>query len=81
MWNLFSTLVYLVSIFMDSLIIGFHLNLLTHGDITTLNSLLSTVMLIDIILKFFVAFRSNMADFSTDGDEDELEDKIDSKSA
>ena len=55
-WNLFMTLVYLVSIFQDTLTIGFHLDPLLIPWICTTQSMLSVLMLIDIFVKFFVAF-------------------------
>ena len=82
-WNLFATLVYLVSIFMDSLIIGFHLHPLLVPSITTANSILSAVMVFDIILKFFVAYSSNMTeslgDQDSDDDDEVLNTHIDNK--
>lgn len=51
------TLFYLVAIIIDTLIMGFHLKLLLIPEINILQSIFSFVMIIDIILKFFVAIR------------------------
>ena len=50
---------YLFAIFIDTLIIGFHLHPLRDPSICTINSIMSGVMIFDIILKFFQAYRVN----------------------
>ena len=55
-WNLFMTLVYLLSIFQDTLTLGFHLDPLLDPWVSISQSALSALMIIDIVVKFFVAF-------------------------
>ena len=57
-WNLFATIFYLISIILDSLIIGFHLTPLLTPKITTMNTIISFLMLTDIILKFFIGIKA-----------------------
>ena len=66
-------LFYLVSIFADTLIIAFHLWPLTDPLICTFNSVLSGIMIFDIILKFFQAFQANTNVIDESEDEEELE--------
>lgn len=58
-WNLLTTVVYLFSIFVDTLVIGFHLKPLLNPHIQFWSSIFSIVMVIDVGLKFCVAFRAN----------------------
>ena len=70
-WNLITTLVYSVSIFIDTLVIGFHLTPLLVPALQTWTSVFSIMMVLDVFLKFFVAIRSNSADFvETEQEED-----------
>lgn len=49
-------IIYLISIFLDTFIIGFHLHPLLFPGVTTWNSCFSALMFVDIILRFFVSF-------------------------
>ena len=70
-WNMFMTSVYLVSIFIDTLIIGFHLHPLLTPSIVTTQSIAGALMLIDIIVKFFVGFRSQQQGLDEDSDDED----------
>ena len=66
-------IVYLISIFADTLILAFHLWPLTDPLICTFNSILSGIMIFDIILKFFQAYRANTNVIDeSDNEEEEL---------
>ena len=72
-WNLITTLVYATSIFIDTVVIGFHLQPLLNPALQTTTSLFSAIMIIDVGLKFFVAFRANTAEMNViEDDEDEI---------
>ena len=71
MWNILMTAFYLTAIIMDTLIMGFHLQLLLIPEINIVQSIFSAVMIIDIILKFFIAIRHSQTD---EEDQDEEED-------
>ena len=58
-WNLITTFIYLGSIFIDTLVIGFHLKPLLVPQVQTATTLFSAVMVLDVGLKFFVAYRSS----------------------
>jgi len=60
-WNMIMTAVYLVSLFMDTLILAFHLYPLLNPSVSNWNTILGTLMLIDITLKFFIAFRATQS--------------------
>lgn len=60
-WNLLTTLSYFISIFIDTLVLGFHLRPLLDADLQTCTTVFSATMVIDVVLKFFVAFRQNSA--------------------
>ena len=70
-WNLFTTIVYLFSIFIDTLVIGFHLVPLLSPNVATWTSTLSVTMAIDVGLKFVLAFPSNSSFEEIDDEEDE----------
>ena len=53
LWNALMTIVYLVSIFFDFFIVGFHLRPLLKPGVTNCSTMLSAMMLIDVVLKFF----------------------------
>lgn len=63
-WNAFMTLVYIASIFTDSLLIAFHLTPLLEPDISNWSTISSVLMLLDIIIKFFVAFKANQTELA-----------------
>ena len=65
------TAFYLTAIIMDTLIMGFHLQLLLIPEINIVQSIFSAIMIIDIILKFFIAIRHSQTD---EEDQDEEED-------
>ena len=71
-WNLITTLVYATSIFIDTIVIGFHLKPLLTPALQNTTSIFSAIMIIDVVLKFFVAFRANTAEMVIEDDEDEL---------
>ena len=71
-WNLITTLVYATSIFIDTIVIGFHLKPLLTPALQITTSIFSAIMIIDVGLKFFVAFRANTAEMVIEDDEDEL---------
>ena len=71
MWNILMTAFYLTAIIMDTLIMGFHLQLLLIPEINIVQSIFSAIMIIDIILKFFIAIRHSQTD---EEDQDEEED-------
>ena len=56
-WNIIMTMVYLISIIIDTLILGFHLRLLLIPSFNMWQMIFSAVMIVDIILRFFVAIR------------------------
>jgi len=73
-WQLTMTMVYLVAIILDSFIMSFHLQPLREPDINFWQTLFSFLMVIDIFLKFFIAFISTKQ--STDegsSDEEDLD--------
>ena len=72
LWNALMTIVYLVSIFFDFLIIGFHLRPLLTPAVTNCSTVLSAMMLIDVVLRFFQAFKANQTELvNEDNDNDE----------
>ena len=69
------TPVYLYSIFTDTLIIAFHMWPLLNTQVANMNSVLSAIMIFDMILKFFKAFKANQTELvNEDHDKDEKED-------
>ena len=58
-WNIIMTVVYLIAIIMDTLIIGFHLRLLLNPEFNVWQMVFSAIMIIDIILRFFIAIRQS----------------------
>ena len=64
-------IIYIISIFMDTFIIGFHLRPLLFPEVTVWNTCFSALMLIDVFLKFFIQFRSENLLEDDDEDEDE----------
>ena len=68
-WNMLMAVIYLVSIFMDTLIIGFHLHPLLDPSICNWNTSLSFLMLFDVFLKFFISYPAT----SINGEEEEDE--------
>ena len=75
-WNIVMTVFYLTAIIMDTLIMGFHLQLLVIPEINIMQSGFSAVMLIDIILKFFIAIRNSQTDEEDEEEEEEDERKV-----
>ena len=74
LWNALMTVVYLVSIFFDFAIVGFHLRPLLEPAFTNCSTVLSVMMLIDVVLKFFQAFKANQTELvNEDNDNDEKE--------
>jgi len=51
--------IYLFSIYIDTFVIAFRLEPLTDPFMCNLGTVLSIIMLIDSILKFFLAFKAN----------------------
>ena len=81
-WNIVMTLLYLVAIIIDSLVIGFHLELLLVPKINICQSIFSAVMILDIVLKFSVAIRNSQTeDEEADEEEKEEEDIYERRSA
>lgn len=69
--------VYLFSIFFDTIILAFHLRPLLTPDITSCNSILSGLMVLDIILTFFIAFKTNYSELALENVvKDEKDDSI-----
>ena len=68
------TLVYFISIFVDTLAIGFHMTPLLIPNFATWSMVLSLMMIIDTFLKFFVALRANAA-ANQENEEEEEEEK------
>ena len=74
LWNSLMAVIYLISIFMDTLIIGFHLYPLLTPSVSKASSSLSSIMLVDVILKFFLAFKANQTELvSEDVEKDEAD--------
>lgn len=73
-WNLITTLIYSISLFMDTIVIGFHMTPLLVPDLQNATTIFSAVMIVDVVLKFFVAFRANSA--LNVGSEDEEEEAL-----
>ena len=61
-WGMFMTIIYLLSIFLDSLVLAFHLHPLTNPGLQNWSTVFTIFMIIDIIVKFFVAIRPNTAE-------------------
>ena len=70
-WNIFMTMVYLFSIIQDTLIMGFHLRLLLIPEMNMWQMVFSLVMIIDIILRFFVAIRQSQTEEDKEEDNEE----------
>ena len=70
-WNLITTIIYSVSIFIDTIVIGFHMTPLLVPDLQNTTTVFSAVMIIDVLIKFFVAFRANSANMAVSEDEEE----------
>jgi hypothetical protein len=78
-WNLTMTVVYLISIFMDTLILGFHLTPLLDPRVNLWSTFFGFLMVVDIILKFFVAFRASQS--SVNAEDEVKEEKLLAKSS
>ena len=67
--------IYLFSIYIDTFVIAFRLEPLTDPFMCNLGTVLSIIMLIDSILKFFLAFKANQTELvSEDQEKDEKDD-------
>ena len=73
-WQLTMTLVYLVAIILDSFIMSFHLQPLKEPDINFWQTLFSFLMVIDIFLKFFIAFISTKQSSDEESSDEDGED-------
>jgi len=65
-WNAIMTPVYIVSIFVDTFTFAFHLTPLLEPPLANWSSISSAWMLVDIILKFFVAFKANQTELMSE---------------
>ena len=72
-WNIIMTMVYLIAIIMDTLIIGFHLRLLLIPEYNIWQMIFSAIMIIDIILRFFIAIRQSQNENEEEKEEDNEE--------
>ena len=59
LWQIFIAIVYILSIGLDNMIIAFRLTILKYHGINNAQMLFSAIMIVDIILQFFIAYRAN----------------------
>ena len=78
-WNIFMSLIYLLSIIIDSLIIGFDLRILVLPKLNVMQSIFSFLMMVDIALKFFVALEASTTDLNQGEEEEDVEEEALSK--
>lgn len=80
LWQIFIAIVYIVSIGLDSLIIAFRLTILLENPVNNFQMIFSAIMIVDIILQFFVAYRANQTEIVAEDDAaDELIIKLSAK--
>ena len=79
-YQIIMTVIYLVALTIDTLILAFKLRLLLTPNISTLQSIFSFIMIIDIMVKFFIAYRANQTEIVAQEDaENEKMNKLSAK--